>query len=266
MRAERRPRLHRARVVVAALLFLFVLPGARPPSDGTEVEVAVGGSDFAYTDVPFGCVPAPSWGYRALDASGYAHVRHRLESGLTLTGEGGFGGTRAYRSEPIGAGAEGSGPDVGKVRLHGHLALRLGLHGALGGLEVGPAFSWNERRGRVLGNADVDTSLAPLPSLEAWAGPPRYAYAWARLFAGPSAVARPWEQSLVAPLTLGVGHASERLRLRAGAELFPQPGPPPIWRALFEADLRVLPEVWLGGGVALSEPDKSGFLLVSTRF
>lgn len=142
--------------------------------------------------------------YQAAVGCGTALVEHQVREftvGLEIR--------RGFESGWTFATAAGISQQTDEVRgapatnlLLGQLSLRGGYRGAYAGFELGPS---------VLFRSDWEGQILPVPSFNLWVGVPRFAYLYVELFTAPlSAVAL--------PLSVGVGHQSESLRVQVGAK------------------------------------------------
>ena len=196
--------------LAALTLALVALPAAAatPALPGTQTDVSFGaGSWRALTaDTP----DTMRWGYTGLEFDLAVAVRHRLDSGLTFAIDGTAAPSFILGRSTLAAG-EWLEPRFAPSdrALFGGLAARVGWHGDWAGVEAGGAVVDFPALGPLPGFDDRERTL--LPSARAWAGSPDHAYAFAQAVAGPVTAVNG------GLLLVGLGHASEKLHIDAGA-------------------------------------------------
>lgn len=228
----------------ASVPLCVALCGAAPPEEGLEVRGAGGVGNYEYTT---GGCGTTSYTNKAREAKLYGQVSYRTSSGASVALESNVATGRVYAEELFDDVPDTERPpsEVGKRRTLGSIALRPGFHARYGGIEAGATYLTNN-----LLYGDGGGGVFTF-SGRAWAGVPRYAYAWLDVLSGPASFG-------YFPATAGVGHASERLRLELGvlnvAGAFSVSG-----------QYRVLPFAWMGAmaHTTLDGADFGGMLMLS---
>ena len=191
------------RALAAALLPLTLsLCAAAPPKEGLEVRGAAGAEVY---EVYTGGCGTTRYANRITTGRAHGQVSYRSTSGLSVTAEANVGVGKIVDSTIVQQDSSDTAPSPeGKIAHLNSLAVRIGFHGKYGGLEAGVMPLFHNTL-----NEFERSSLNVLPSARGWLGVPEIAYAWLDLFAGPSISSWPG-------MGVGLGHASERLRVEIG--------------------------------------------------
>lgn len=239
-------KIGRASGVICALT--INLCAAAPPAPGGEVRGAAGYGSYSYSS---GGCGGPVYRNEAEDLKAHARATYRdPKQPWSVTLEGSVSHSEVKRVERVDEGEGEPTPDalqIGKRRWGYMGAARGGLHWAYGGFEAGPTVF--ARSVTDPGAAENDPQL--LVSAMAWAGVPRYVYAWGSLFEGPGSAS-------FVPISLGLGHSGERFRGTLGVGLAQG-----LLTGQAEFLLPLEQPIWLGAMAHGGEDNWGGMVMVS---
>lgn len=215
-------------------LFALLMPltlslcAATPPEEGSEFR---GSAGYDYFEYESGGCGTPSYVNRAHEGRGSVSVSYRHESGITGIAAGSFGVAKVTDAsldsppEEVEPGDDLSGDETGRTIISGIAVARAGYHHDFFGVELGLGAARNQ-------TPSFDDVVFLTPSARAWAGYPKYAYVFADAISALGSAG-------YFPLELGLGHASDSLRVEAGIA-------GPNGAAMLHGQLPLEPDVWLG--------------------
>lgn len=208
------------RALTASLLpMMLMMCAAAPPKQGVEIQGGAGYDQFAYQT---GGCGTTQYTNRARQVRVHGSLSYRSKSGFGATTDVNMAYAKVVSSEPAGS------EEVDRDILLPGIVVRPSFHWKYIGIELGLGLGTTG----ILGGYEQNQFI-PLISGRAWVGYPKYAYVWSDVLAGP-----------LIPnggVVLGLGHASDNLRLSAGFGPYASES-----MVLVQGQYQVLESIWLG--------------------